>query len=118
MPFILYAMKKKTTPFFGSNLKRLRIENGLSQTELGQKVGLSKRMIVYYENESESPPVERVAALAKALNVKIDALLKNDTKIFGPTVDPKFARKLEKAKKLPSVDQKLLSTMIDSLLKK
>lgn len=113
-------MDNKNDSIFGENLRKLRLEKGLTQTELGDLVGLSKRMIVHYEKHSSKPPTNRVSDLAKALNVKIDDLIKSNskTKKQATVEDPKFIRKLEKAKSLPKEDKKLLVTMIDGLLKK
>jgi hypothetical protein len=57
-----------------------------------------------------------VAALAKALNVRIEDLFKTSTP--KSKIGHKFARKLEKAKTLSKENQQLLTTMIDSMLKK
>jgi transcriptional regulator with XRE-family HTH domain len=102
---------------FGQNLRHLRRSKGLTQTELGNIVGLSKRMVAHYENHVKYPPADKIAALAKVLNVTVDDLLA-DNKLKSYDFDPLFARKLEKAKKLPPEDKQLLSSMIDNLLKK
>lgn len=118
MVCILLNMKDKTRTLFCDNLRRLRLEKGLTQTELGKKIGLSKRAIVHYENHAKQTPIEKIASLAKALGVKTDDLINNKTKNSTPKIDPKFARKLEKAKKLPKNDQIIVTSMIDTLFKK
>lgn len=114
-PYIL--LMKQTKSSFGANLHRIRLEKGLTQTDLGNKVGLSKRMIVHYEKYATNPPTVRIAALADALGVRIDDLI-HDNGHNTIVVDHKFARKLERAKRLPESDQQLVSVMIDNLLKK
>ena len=109
---------EKHRSVFGANLRRLRLERGLTQAQLGERVGLSKRMVAHYELHATRPPAEKLAAIAQALNVKVDLLLTATNANPAPRVDPKFARKLERAKKLPRSDQMLLATMIDSMLKK
>jgi transcriptional regulator with XRE-family HTH domain len=111
-------MENNNHNVFGEGLRRLRTEKGLTQTELGDKAGLSTRMIVHYEKHVKRPPADKIAALAKTLNVSIDALVRGQNPPTEVSVDKGFARKLEKAKKLPLQDQKFLSTMIDSLLRK
>lgn len=111
-------MEKKSNTF-GENLRRLRLEQGLTQTELGNKVGLSKRMIAHYEKHVKMPATDKLALLAKVLSTNIDSLLFGDTKeLIEHNSDPSFSRKLEKAKKLPESDKNILSSMIDTLLKK
>lgn len=103
---------------FGANLRRLRLERGLTQTQLGQRVGLSKRMIAHYERHATRPPAEKISAIAHALNIKADELVNGNGSTKHPTIDAKFARKLERAKTLPKSDRELLGTMIDSMLRK
>jgi transcriptional regulator with XRE-family HTH domain len=110
------AQRRRTT--FGANLRRLRLERGLTQTQLGHRVGLSKRMVAHYELHATRPPAEKVSAIAQALSIKIDDLMDGNGTAKLPNVDPKFARKLERAKALPCTDQMLLGTMIDSMVKK
>ncbi len=112
-------MKKEKNISFGDNLKRARLEKGLTQEQLGQLVGLSRRMIIHYEKHATHPSTDKIAALAQALGIKIEVLIKGTSSLKNSaSVDPKFARKLEKAKTLPDDDQKLLATMIDGMLKK
>jgi transcriptional regulator with XRE-family HTH domain len=111
-------MNKTTVPFFGDRLRRIRLEKGLTQTQLGDKVGLSKRMMAHYEKHATRPPTDKVALLANALGVTVEDLLKDTPKNKSIGSDPKFAKKLEKAKSLPKADREVLTTMIDSLLKK
>ena len=60
---------------FGARLSRLRKEAGYTQQELAQEIGVSLRMIAYYEGETERPPTTLLPALAEALGVTTDALL-------------------------------------------
>ena len=70
------TMKKETTTFdFGKRLASLRKAGGLTQQELGDKVGVSRRVIAYYEGETNYPPAHLIVPLAKALNVSTDELL-------------------------------------------
>lgn len=118
MVYYFSIMVKKQKTFFGDRLKTLRLEKGLTQTELGNRVGLSRRMIVHYEKHATRPPADKVLALANALGLPVNELVKANGRTAAANVNPKFARKLEKAKMLPSADQQLLNTMIGSLLKK
>ena len=109
------ARKKRTT--FGANLRRLRLERGLTQKQLGERVGLSNRMVAHYELHATRPPAEKVSAIAQALNITADQLMDGNGVAKNPRVDPKFARKLEKAKGLPKRDQQLLGAMIDNMVR-
>ncbi len=69
-------MKKQTTTIdFGKRLAELRKVNGLTQQALGEKIDVSKRVIAYYEGETEYPPAHLIVPLAKALKISTDELL-------------------------------------------
>jgi transcriptional regulator with XRE-family HTH domain len=51
------------------NLRKCRIEKGLSQTDLAERTGLRTRRIVNLEKARGSPRVSTIEALARALGV-------------------------------------------------
>lgn len=64
---------------FAKNLKRLREENGLTQSALGDKIGVSAQTISGYEKswiseKGKNPTLDRVLDIAKELNVSLDEL--------------------------------------------
>ncbi len=60
---------------FGKVLKLLRLERGLGQVELSQKLGLSKGIISLWENGLREPNMTSLITLAKFFNVSIDYLV-------------------------------------------
>ena len=60
---------------FGENLKALRVSRGLTQKELGERVGLSKAVVSKYENALGYPTLDMVIALASFFGVTTDHLL-------------------------------------------
>ena len=70
------SMKRETTiKNFGEKLTALRRAAGLTQKQLGEKIGVSNRVIHYYETETNYPPAHLIDSLAKALKVSTDDLL-------------------------------------------
>ena len=65
----------------GKRLKELRITKGLTQTELGDILGVSKSSICCYENGSRTPTLETIIDLIHLFGVSADYLLGNDTMI-------------------------------------
>lgn len=51
------------------NLKRLRLERGLSQEELADLAGLNRNYVGMVERQENAPTVDTLEALAKALQV-------------------------------------------------
>ncbi len=59
----------------GRRIRAIRTEEGLSQTELGEKVGLNANRIQQYENGARKPKFELCKQIAGALDVETSALL-------------------------------------------
>lgn len=55
----------------GKKIKELRLYCGLTQTELGKRIGVSYRQIQRYENGSNYVLASRLYDLAKALSIDV-----------------------------------------------
>ena len=113
-------MKKKIYKHnFGERLRSLRKQRGLTLEKLGELVGVSWRVIFYYEKETEHPPVHILVPIAKALKVSVDELLgvKGLTEEFNPK-EAALWRRLKKAELLPPKDRKTLLDLLAALLAK
>lgn len=110
---------ESTVNGFGKRLAAIRKDRGLSQRQLADITGISPRMIAYYEAQSKHPPTHYIVPLVKALRVSADELLglKDIQQKLGPE-QVKLWRKFQKISKLSKHDQKILSQMLTSLLKK
>ncbi len=64
---------------FGNRLYRLRKKAGLSQAELGAKLGLSNKAVSKWESGKAKPGVDTVHRLADILGVSVDDLLQTET---------------------------------------
>lgn len=71
--------KTKSKIEFGNRIKKLRIENGLTQEELGKKLNVGKSTIANYESGYSEPEGEKISKLASIFNVSIDYLLGNNS---------------------------------------
>jgi transcriptional regulator with XRE-family HTH domain len=67
-------------------LRQLRKELGLTQEELGSKIGQKRSNISKYENGFLEPGIDTLKKLAKLFNVSIDYLL-DETNIRTPYSD-------------------------------
>lgn len=102
---------------FGPRLARLRKARGLSQEALGKQIGVSKRMVVYYETETNRPPAHLLPALAKALAVSIDDLMGAGRLPSEPVeVDVRVWRRFQRLQALPPDPKKTVLKLLDSLL--
>lgn len=86
---------------FSDVLKKLRIQNGLSQEELGKKLGLAKSTISMYENgEREPKSIEILEAIADIFNVDMNTL--TDSKVSAELND-ELQEYLEELKNRPEM---------------
>lgn len=65
---------KKTGEF----LAQLRHEQGLTQEQLGEKIGVTNKTISRWENGNYLPPAEMLMQLSKLYNVSINELLSGE----------------------------------------
>jgi transcriptional regulator with XRE-family HTH domain len=65
---------------FGDRLKKLREDAGMTQVELGKKVGVSERVIGYYESNDRFPrKQETLQKISEVFNVTVDFLIGSDS---------------------------------------
>ena len=62
-------------PEFGEKLKQVRSQRNLTQTDLGEMLGVSKSVISSYENGSHYPPYDILLSLSRIFGVSTDYLL-------------------------------------------
>jgi N6-adenosine-specific RNA methylase IME4/DNA-binding XRE family transcriptional regulator len=60
---------------FGERLANLRANADLTQQQLADALGISRRAVAYYERETTYPPSEHLGQLADVLNCTVDGLL-------------------------------------------
>lgn len=59
----------------GEMIRKLRIENGLTQKQLGELCGMADSAIRRYESGRANPKIETIGKIADALGVSIDYLM-------------------------------------------
>lgn len=94
---------------FANNLKQIRKQKGLTQTELADMLGTNKTTISNYETGYSSPSLDVLREICTKLNVSADVLLDiklNDNVI---TLDHPISKKLSKlsSEKLKALEKLL-----------
>jgi transcriptional regulator with XRE-family HTH domain len=69
------VVRERTVAGFGKRLRTIRQAHGMTQEELGAAVGVSNRVIAYYEADDAQPPGAMLVDLAQTLQVTSDELL-------------------------------------------
>ena len=67
----------------GQRIQRARKKAGLSQRQLGEKLGLSASMIGQWENDLRNPKVETLQRIADALLIRFEELLDETSYLAG-----------------------------------
>ena len=111
------VVNERTVKGFGKRLRTIRLGRGMTQEELGDAVGVSNRVIAYYEADDAQPPGAMLVDLAKTLQVTSDELL--GLKPVKTKASPKSARllkRLQQVEELPTADQRAVLKFVDALV--
>lgn len=101
---------------FGKKLFEVRRRKGLTQTQLGEKIGVTKRVIAFYEGNTDGPPPDLLKKMADALAVTVSYLVgETPTKQVGIDVKPTVRKYVKKLQKLPQKQQQTAFRIIDAL---
>ena len=107
---------------FGAQLAELRKAAGFTQQELADEIGVSRRMLAYYEVQSEHPPTHLLPAIARALGVSTDALLgmtpaRKVLKAIKPA-STRLQRRLQQIEKLDAQERRQILQVIDAFIER
>lgn len=109
--------------YFGVRLKYLRMQDGLTQTELGNALEIAKSTISMYESGKREPDFETIEKFADYFNVDMATFFPSGEieKTADPKVDglsPLEARLMELVRRLTDDQKKMLLAQIELLLSK
>ena len=114
--------KKNTSDIdgFGERLAALLKAAGFTQEELSREIGVSRRMIAYYEGETRHPPTTILPRLAEALGVSADGLLNGEGR-RGAALRPmsgRLRRKLLALEKLGTKEKRQALQLLDMFIER
>ena len=101
----------------GKNIKELRVEKGLSQAQLAERVGVTQGAIYFWEKGINEPTAGYLVKLAQVFSVSIDELLSFDCHNAGET-ETKTGEMIKVFSKLSMSQQDALINMAEEFLKK
>lgn len=110
------------THTLGVRLRQLRQARGLTQTELARKVGVTQRVVTYYENEAATVSADLLAKFAKVLGVSADELLGTPAKPSAATEllpqSLRLWRKLKQVEALPPTERRQIVQLIEAFVER
>jgi len=60
---------------FGEKIKKARKKSGLTQSQLGDKLGVSASMLAQYETGKRNPKIETLLKISEAIGIPLDELI-------------------------------------------
>ena len=103
---------------FGQRMFATRKARGMTQQQLADKLGISKRMVAHYESNTEGPSIERVTEIAEALNVTASYLLGESTlKAIRDDMPPQLRSHVRTIRELSPRDRKKVLEYAELLAK-
>jgi len=111
----------KEAPPFGQRMATLRQERGMSQTELAERLNMSRAMVTYYERKATNPTADVIQRIADALGVGVDALLvdaNGGRSRQRPGPASQFEQQLAEVRRLPRNKQKFVVDFLDTFLQR
>ena len=102
---------------FGERMAQMRTAAGYSQRDLAAEIGISQRMIAYYERQTQHPPTHLLPALAKALGVTADQLLGSEKiKPNGKGKDSRLWRRFSQIEKMNAKEKRKIIQVLDTFI--
>jgi transcriptional regulator with XRE-family HTH domain len=114
------AVKTPLPDGFAERLRELRKQKGLSQTELGERVGVHYTHIGRYERGVSRPAADTLKRLADALGVSGDYLLEGAVEEAARArfEDRELLQQFQEIEKLPEEDKAVVKRFLDAFLTK
>ena len=110
-------IKREPANGFGERLASLRKAAGITQTALAVEVGVSQRMMAYYEGPTAYPPANLLPVFAKALGVSVDTLLGVEAAPRRVKAsDTRMQRRFQQIEKLEPAEKRQLLQLIDTFI--
>jgi len=117
---MIIMTKHKEQETFSQRLRVARKDKGLTQANLSELTGISRRAIAHYESQGKQPPVKNLKKLAEAIGTTVDSLVGAvlDSGNRKDKLSYSISKKVKVIEKLPVRDQKAIFRLINSLAEK
>ena len=91
----------------GKKLKNARVQSGMTQENVAEKINVSRQTISNWENEKAYPDIISVIELSKLYSISLDVLLKGDEKMI---------EHLEESTDVVKSNQKMIGAIIVNII--
>lgn len=109
--------KTEVSENFGQRLAELRKAAGYTQVELAAELGITQRMVAYYEAPNANAPAHLLPRLAEALGVGVDVLLGTKApKRIKLLAANRLERRLLEIEKLDPKAKRQITQLLDTFI--
>jgi transcriptional regulator with XRE-family HTH domain len=113
--------KRKTAVIdsFGERLAQMRKAAGYTQVEFAAEIGITQRMVAYYEAPDAQPPAHLLPQMAQALGVGTDVLLgMSAPRPVKKVAASRLERRLIEIEKLDARAKRQITQILDTFLER
>ena len=104
---------------FGERLARLRKGAGFTQVAFAAEVGITQRMVAYYEAPDAHPPAHLLPRMAQALAVGVDVLLgMSAPRRPNKPATNRLERRLKEIEKLDPKAKRRITQLLDTFIER
>lgn len=103
-------------PELGERIAQARQQAGLTQKQLAERLGVTQRVVTYWEREAVGLRADQLSNLAEALEVSSDYFLGRENKRRGNGPAGRARQTFEKVSRQTRTQQKKILDVVDALL--
>ena len=118
-PIAIVALSKEETAFFvqlGGRIAHLRKEQGITQTQLADVLGVSQQTITAYEVGRRRIQVSSLSVIAQTLGVAVEELVGSTKPAAKRGPAQKLQQQMDRIAKLPKPQQRFVMQVIETVL--
>jgi transcriptional regulator with XRE-family HTH domain len=103
---------------FNERLKKIRLEKGLTKSDLAKTIGVHYSQIGRYEEKGAHPSADIMAKLANALEVSSDFLMNGTSNELAENTltDKELLNQFKTIEKLPEKDRNVVKVFLDAFI--
>ena len=103
---------------FGKNLAALRVNAGLTQKQMAEKIGIPASLVTDYERGRLRLHADLIVKIAKILNISADAILGlNNTVSTQDEISLRLTKRMKKIDQLSEFKKKIILQIIDGYIR-
>jgi transcriptional regulator with XRE-family HTH domain len=104
---------------FGPRLAALRKAAGYTQVEFAEEVGISQRVVAYYEAPTAHPPANLLPDMSRALGISVDELLgAAPIKRAKRSTSSRLQRRIQEVEKLDARARRQIMQFLDTFIER